>query len=105
MSADHPVAARRLVLNPSRCVECVQYFYCDRTLPARHEHDHFPIPDRFGGEVTVPSCLDCHDLKDRMDLASWPVTRILEAFAAMPPEARLLAAKLVGLIQDAEHQL
>jgi hypothetical protein len=41
-------------------------FYCGRALSLHHhEHDHFPIPARHGGETTVPSCFACHDLKDR----------------------------------------
>jgi hypothetical protein len=41
-------------------------FYCDRLLiHGRLERDHFPIPARHGGTETVPSCVECHSLKDR----------------------------------------
>ena len=59
-----------------KCLDCANCFYCDRFLSPRHEPDHFPIPRRAGGIATVPVCIDCHDLKDRFPLFSWPATLI-----------------------------
>ena len=39
--------------------------YCRMPLPRSSEQDHFPIPDRLGGLDVVPTCVGCHDLKDR----------------------------------------
>lgn len=53
----------------SRCDCGGPCFYCGRALSQhRHEHDHFPIPWRHGGEDTVATCRECHSLKDRCDL-------------------------------------
>lgn len=51
----------------SRC------FYCGNLLSPRHEHDHFPVPARAGGNRVVPACYNCHDLKDRVLFVKWPV--------------------------------
>lgn len=49
--------------NPCRCSEAC--FYCDRPLaPTRHDHDHFPIPNRHGGTELVAACHECHTCKD-----------------------------------------
>lgn len=50
----------------TRCDCGAPCFYRDRALSQhRHEHDHFPIPWRHGGEATVPARRECHSLKDR----------------------------------------
>jgi len=46
-----------------RCV------YCDVSTPLTEE-DHFPIPAIFGGTETVPACVFCHRLKDRVSLSA-----------------------------------
>jgi hypothetical protein len=46
--------------------------FCGSPLSSRHEHDHFPRPARHGGDQVFPICLNCHDLKDRMDLRGVP---------------------------------
>ena len=83
---------------------CVSCFYCSRRLTGRHEHDHYPIPDRAGGTETVPVCIDCHDLKDRIPLANWPADVLDKAVGEAGPLGRLLIAKLAALIHDAEHK-
>ena len=41
-------------------------FYCgDPVRRGMHEHDHFPMPWRYGGRETVPACRGCHTSKDR----------------------------------------
>lgn len=55
--------------------------YCDAPLSPRHEHDHFPIPRQAQGTETVPVCLNCHDLKDRVSLDAWPGISAVTGFA------------------------
>lgn len=57
----------------TRACECEQCFYCGSFLAERHDHDHFPVPTCCGGTETVPACLNCHELKDRIPLWHWPV--------------------------------
>lgn len=83
---------------PGTCASC---FYCDRPLVGRHEHDHYPIPVRVGGVETVPTCLGCHDLKDRIPLANWPAQVLDQAMGEAGPLGRVLLAKLVALTHDA----
>lgn len=45
-------------------------YYCD-IYSIRIEYDHFPIPQEAGGTETVPACINCHDLKDRIPLGDW----------------------------------
>lgn len=86
-------------LCPGDCPTC---FYCEAPLSARHEHDHFPLPKRAGGEATVPTCLNCHDLKDRMLLRDWRVDVLVEAMKQAGPLGRILLAKLSAMHADCE---
>lgn len=61
-----------------RC-DCETCFYCDRPLDV-HQHDHYPIPKRAGGTEVVPTCLVCHDLKDRIPLHYWDRSASKAAF-------------------------
>jgi hypothetical protein len=70
--------------------------YCDGRLATRHEHDHMPVPLRAGGIEYVPVCINCHDLKDRTDPATWTSEEFLEALNDAPPLARIVIAKLLG---------
>jgi hypothetical protein len=75
-------------------------FYCDATLSPRHEHDHFPIAKRHDGESTVPVCLNCHDLKDRIPSNNWPGSLMVQAFLDAGPMGRLLIAKCAAILAD-----
>jgi hypothetical protein len=86
-------------LCPGDCPSC---FYCEADLIARHEHDHFPIPGRHGGEVTVSACMNCHDLKDRIAIKNWRVDLLVEAVRQAGPLGRILLAKLSDRIADFE---
>jgi hypothetical protein len=86
---------------PGNCPAC---FYCETPLATRHEHDHFPLPKRAGGEATVPTCLNCHDLKDRMLLANWPTHVLWPAMAQAGPLGRIFLAKLAALMADIEME-
>lgn len=83
-------------------------FYCDAPLSdGRIEWDHFPIPKEAGGKDTVPTCLTCHDMKDRYLLESWNASSVLEAFGELRNagrNARLLLAKMLRLIFIAEEK-
>jgi len=80
-------------------------WYCEMPLGVRHEHDHVR-PKRHDGELAVPTCLNCHDLKDRIPLADWPADAAARAFLAVPPGlSRVLVAKLYAIAMDAEREL
>lgn len=89
-------------LCPGDCASC---FYCEANLAPRHEHDHFPIPGRHGGDITVPACVNCHDLKDRVALKNWRVEVLVEAVAQAGPLGRILLAKLADRIADFEQAI
>jgi hypothetical protein len=78
-------------------------FFCDVSLSPRHEHDHYPVPQRHGGTETVPTCLNCHDLKDRVPLAGWPSEVLAPAMEQAGPLGRVLLAKLAALTFDATN--
>lgn len=82
--------------------DCGPCFYCGVTLSPRHEHDHFPTPARAGGEDVVPTCLNCHDFKDRVALGNWPAELVLEAFADAGPKGRVLIAKCAAIVANAQ---
>ena len=47
-------------------------FYCKCVLSkSQKQMDHFPVPKEAGGTCTVPSCITCHDMKDRFSLSDW----------------------------------
>lgn len=73
--------------------DCERCFYCEMYLSSRHEHDHFPVRWSYGGEGTVPVCVNCHDLKDRVHLDNWPILAQLngfdELFDALVPRSDL----------------
>lgn len=83
---------------------CPKCFYCDAHLSPRHEHDHYPTPARVGGENTVPTCLNCHDLKDRVYLRNWRTDVLDEAMRQAGPLGRILLAKCSALIADLESE-
>lgn len=70
-------------LAQTRKCECVACFYCDRPLDHHHQHDHFPIPKVAKGTEVVPTCLDCHDLKDRHLLEKWDMAACWEAVTGL----------------------
>lgn len=77
--------------------DCASCFYCEAPLSPRHEHDHFPLPVRAGGTETVPTCLNCHDFKDRIQLDHWPVDVLMQAFNEAGPMGRILIAKSAAI--------
>jgi hypothetical protein len=83
--------------------------YCEVELKYGHEHDHFPIPQRLGGEVTWCVCRGCHDKKDRIPLRHWSLTVVFAALAGLWSKAttdeRLLLAKIMTIMLDAQERL
>ena len=79
---------------------CGPCFYCETPLSPRHEHDHFPIPARAGGEDTVPTCLNCHDFKDRVVLNNWSSELLAQAWAEAGPMGRILIAKSAAIFAN-----
>lgn len=80
-----------------------QCLYCDVGLSVRHEHDHTPVPKRHGGKTTECVCLNCHDLKDRMDLDQWPMPAISNLFKGLnecEPSVRIFLARAIALVHD-----
>jgi hypothetical protein len=59
--------------------DCDNCYYCDTPLATRHEHDHFPVSKLCGGTRVVPTCLNCHDLKDRDSWESFDIGALAEA--------------------------
>lgn len=84
-------------------------FYCRAPLlNGSYQNDHFPIPDRNGGKITVPACLPCHDMKDRMRFDEWPedlVLSVLDGLQDLNRETRIFLAKVLAMASDiVEHE-
>ena len=72
-------------------------FYCNAVTSA-FEYDHFPIPTSAGGGATVPACLSCHSMKDRVPLGDWPESWLAAVEADLPKvsrETKLFLAKML----------
>jgi len=93
-------------ITPAKGMFC---FYCGAVLlPGGKQEDHFPVPDRHGGMATVPCCIPCHDLKDRIDVGDWNpewFDPMLEDFAKVGRETKLFLAKALATILDARQAL
>ncbi len=84
-------------------------FYCRAPLlNGSYQNDHFPIPARNGGKITVPACLPCHDMKDRMRFDEWPeemVAAVMDSFPSLNRETRIMLAKFLAMASDiVEHE-
>lgn len=90
--------------------DCVSCAYCgdDLTDGRSHEHDHFPLPHRFGGDHVIAACDDCHRMKDRVDFRQW---RSDDQWAVLTetmnvtshPATRVFIAKALAEAMDARH--
>ena len=80
------------------CHVCERYTRCDM--------DH-PIPQRIGGTATIPLCLTCHDMKDRLPLEKWDPVQAERGFASMwgglPADGRLMLLKMFSIVAEANH--
>lgn len=77
-------------------------YICERPVGSAWEHDHFPVPMRDGGTVTLLVCEPCHSLKDRYNIDSWNPSVAFAAFEGLWAKAltseRLLLAKMFDII-------
>lgn len=93
---------------PRAIVTLSTCFYCG--MPAsRCEQDHFPIPAEVGGTETVPACINCHDLKDRHLMESWPFTEaqqaVLELHRVEGKLSGIMCLEMWGQWEDEPHTL
>lgn len=88
----------------SQCREPDPCLYCGNPVARRHEHDHFPVPERLGGKQVFCVCFNCHELKDRTPLEKWQPIDALRALAGVWSKAnaseRIVIAKLFAAAQD-----
>jgi hypothetical protein len=79
-----------------------QCYVCGGYCGSTGEHDHFPTPARAGGDVVMPICRSCHDLKDRVLLADWDPSEAFEMFTGLWSKAdrreRLLLVKMFHIM-------
>ena len=86
-------------------------FYCGGAITEKTGiGDHFPVPKRHGGEVTVDCCKSCHDMKDRITLGDWPIDWVTKAYKELRDEfwfqkrfsreTRIYIAKILALTLD-----
>lgn len=78
--------------------------YC-RMPAAVLEWDHFPMPRRHGGSATVPACVNCHALKDRIALDAWPPGMAEAALAELQSTTALAGVSMWGRWTDEPHAL
>jgi hypothetical protein len=80
-------------------------FYCDAVYVVSKSApgDHFPVPKRYGGEITVPCCRECHSLKDRTSIGEWNfqmASKVISDFPKLSRESRIFFAKMMTLVLD-----
>lgn len=79
-------------------------YYCGApVVSGSYQMDHFPVPDRNGGTVTVPACLSCHDMKDRLRFDQWPdelIGEIIAEFPTLNRETKIFIAKAFAMASD-----
>jgi hypothetical protein len=92
---------------PKPAHEFEHCYYCGATLlEGSFQRDHFPIPERAGGTLTVPACLPCHDMKDRLRFDQWNPELIAEMMDDWPKlgrASRLMIAKFLAIHADYVH--
>lgn len=85
-------------------------FYCGAfTIGSKNtaEGDHFPVPARLGGILTVRACVTCHSMKDNFRLDDWSVNYLLQVSKALlddlpklSRDSRIILAKFLQLFMD-----
>lgn len=78
-------------------------YYCNACIRNPVEMDHFPKPKRHGGEETIPTCISCHDMKDRFCLEDWPgkwLDTVKQDMPLLSRETKIWLAKLMALTFD-----
>ena len=80
-------------------------FACEVVLTKGNvEWHHFPIPARCGGEHTVPLCMGCHDMVDRVLLEDWPVDWAFGAISNLNREGKLFMMKSMSKLWPKENE-
>lgn len=98
-----PVMQSRRSRSNCRCAE--PCYWCGEQVDDHHDHDHFPLPHRHGGNHTVPSCQRCHSLKDRYPITRWAPAAQASIEAGMPLEAQYAIGMLAGVVQGDEIEI
>lgn len=83
-------------------------FYCDGVVTTKGVGDHMPVPQRYGGDDSVPCCLSCHDMKDRIPLEQWSFSwkaAVMRDIPRMSRETRIFLGKAMSICLDASKQL
>lgn len=92
-----PVQKKRAKSKRTEGVEKDQCYACGVILTKSNtEWHHFPIPARCGGEDTVPLCIGCHDMVDRIPLGDWPVDWAFNAIRDMDRDGKLFLMKALS---------
>jgi hypothetical protein len=99
------MSKRKYNHRPSEYENC---FYCKSMINPNAVGDHFPFPKQSGGEITVPCCESCHDMKDRFNLKDWPnewLYAVVKDFPKMSRETKIFLAKAISIDVNAEGQI
>jgi len=91
----------------SRKIETCFYCDCIFSISKTAIGDHFPVPDRYGGTDCVSCCVQCHSLKDRMNVGDWNsvmMGKVIADFPKLSRETRIFLAKALVAIQDVNEQ-
>ena len=81
-------------------------FYCGALVGGNGAGDHFPLPKSCGGDLTVPCCLSCHDMKDRFILSDWPVEwveKVVGDFPKLSRETKIFLAKVLRVYAQSKR--
>jgi len=85
------------------CIYCETVF----TTSPSAVGDHFPVPARNGGTVTVPCCSTCHNAKDNLNIADWGpemMSSVIADFPKLSPHTRIFLARTLALITDLQRE-
>ena len=85
-----------------KCKACGTPLYKNNT-----EHHHFPVSKKNGGKRTIPLCLSCHNMIERVRIDAWPDSYVEDAMEAFRDsrEATLLFLKFYWLMQEMECRM
>lgn len=80
-------------------------YWCGVPVGDHHDHDHFPLPARHGGQHTVPSCKRCHSLKDRYPLNRWSPAAQEAILAGLSMTAHYAVGMFAGVVLGDEIEI
>lgn len=83
-----------------KCIACDKIIWLVYEL----ENHHFPITKNHGGNKTIPLCVQCHSLIDRIPFSEWPLELSQFIFSSnMPAPMKLLFLKFWKLTENMEY--